>query len=240
MPRNKPTNSRIQNEANMQCEPPILDQNLTVPFRQYDETFTSFTEGPNQMRSFSQDAMLHTSNLTIKAGEEASDLLLEQVDLNDLEDSDVDDLVPQKKTGRRKIRIEYIADRIKRHVTFSKRKGGLMKKAYELSTLTGTQVLLLVASETGYVYTFATPKFQPIVSQNEGKSMIQHCLNNTHPSGILRTPQSAGVAPRSAPNPGSMQKPSDAMSPKSPTEFFQKVQINFYFICRILSQTLRS
>ena len=29
-------------------------------------------------------------------------------------------------------------------------------QAYELSTLTGTQVMLLVASETGHVYTFAT------------------------------------------------------------------------------------
>ena len=32
-------------------------------------------------------------------------------------------------------------------------------QAYELSTLTGTQVMLLVASETGHVYTFAT-RFQ--------------------------------------------------------------------------------
>ena len=63
-----------------------------------------------------------------------------------------------------------------RYTTFSKRKTGIMKKAYELSTLTGTQVnlvlyfsvsafvkwnlllqvMLLVASETGHVYTFAT------------------------------------------------------------------------------------
>jgi hypothetical protein len=42
----------------------------------------------------------------------------------------------------------------KRHISFSKRKAGIMKKAYELSTLTGTQVLLLVVSETGLVYTF--------------------------------------------------------------------------------------
>ena len=33
-------------------------------------------------------------------------------------------------------------------------------QAYELSTLTGTQVMLLVASETGHVYTFATRKLQ--------------------------------------------------------------------------------
>lgn len=50
-------------------------------------------------------------------------------------------------------------------------------QAYELSTLTGTQALLLVASETGHVYTFATPKLQPFVTLPEGKNLIQSCLN---------------------------------------------------------------
>lgn len=52
-----------------------------------------------------------------------------------------------------------------------------MKKAYELSVLTGTQVLLLVVSETGLVYTFTTPKLQPLVTKPEGKNLIQACLN---------------------------------------------------------------
>lgn len=47
------------------------------------------------------------------------------------------------------------------------------EKAYELSTLTGTQVLLLVVSETGLVYTFTTAKLQPLVTQPEGKNLIQ-------------------------------------------------------------------
>jgi hypothetical protein len=47
-----------------------------------------------------------------------------------------------------------------------------------LTTLTGTQALLLVASETGHVYTFATPKLQPFVTLPEGKSLIQACLNS--------------------------------------------------------------
>ncbi|CDH56377.1 mads box transcription factor mcm1 [Lichtheimia corymbifera JMRC:FSU:9682] len=83
----------------------------------------------------------------------------------------------KRSAGRRKIKIEYIQDKSKRHITFSKRKAGLMKKAYELSTLTGTQVLLLVVSETGLVYTFTTPKLQPLVTKPEGKSLIQSCLN---------------------------------------------------------------
>lgn len=47
------------------------------------------------------------------------------------------------------------------------------EQAYELSVLTGTQVLLLVVSETGLVYTFTTPKLQPLVTKAEGKNLIQ-------------------------------------------------------------------
>ncbi|KAJ1673933.1 transcription factor of the MADS box [Spiromyces aspiralis] len=93
-----------------------------------------------------------------------------------------------KRAGRRKIKIEYIEDKSRRHITFSKRKAGIMKKAFELSTLTGTQVLLLVVSETGLVYTFTTPKLQPLVTKPDGKNLIQACLN-------------APDAPESVPNP---------------------------------------
>lgn len=96
------------------------------------------------------------------------------------DDSESEEVVPgknEKRAGRRKIKIEYIEDKSRRHITFSKRKAGIMKKAYELSTLTGTQVLLLVVSETGLVYTFTTPKLQPLVTKPEGKNLIQACLN---------------------------------------------------------------
>lgn len=54
-------------------------------------------------------------------------------------------------------------------------------QAYELSTLTGTQVMLLVASETGHVYTFATGKLQPMITSEAGKALIQTCLNSPDP-----------------------------------------------------------
>lgn len=54
-------------------------------------------------------------------------------------------------------------------------------QAYELSTLTGTQVMLLVASETGHVYTFATPKLQPMITSEAGKALIQTCLHTPDP-----------------------------------------------------------
>ena len=113
------------------------------------------------------------------------------------DDDDDDD----EKGGRerRKIEIKFIQDKSRRHITFSKRKAGIMKKvsnsslkwyplltllqAYELSVLTGTQVLLLVVSETGLVYTFTTPKLQPLVTKAEGKNLIQACLNAPEPAG---------------------------------------------------------
>ncbi|CEG64146.1 Putative MADS-box transcription factor, other eukaryote [Rhizopus microsporus] len=101
------------------------------------------------------------------------------------EDSDDSEDKPTRRNGRRKIKIEYIEDKNRRHITFSKRKAGIMKKAYELSTLTGTQVLLLVVSETGLVYTFTTTKLQPIVTKPEGKNLIQACLNTPDPEAPI-------------------------------------------------------
>jgi MADS-box transcription factor len=95
------------------------------------------------------------------------------------DDDDDDDGKPGRE--RRKIEIKFIQDKSRRHITFSKRKAGIMKKAYELSVLTGTQVLLLVVSETGLVYTFTTPKLQPLVTKAEGKNLIQACLNAPEP-----------------------------------------------------------
>ncbi|CAD6641240.1 XXYS1_4_G0025290.mRNA.1.CDS.1 [Saccharomyces cerevisiae] len=94
--------------------------------------------------------------------------------------SDIEEGTPTnngQQKERRKIEIKFIENKTRRHVTFSKRKHGIMKKAFELSVLTGTQVLLLVVSETGLVYTFSTPKFEPIVTQQEGRNLIQACLN---------------------------------------------------------------
>lgn len=47
---------------------------------------------------------------------------------------------------------------------------------------------MLVASETGHVYTFATPKLQPFVTLPEGKNLIQSCLNASDTAAV---PESA-------------------------------------------------
>jgi len=83
----------------------------------------------------------------------------------------------KKSTGRRKIDIQYIDDKNRRQITFSKRKAGLIKKAYELTTLTNAQILLIVCSETGHNYSFATPKLQPVVSQPDAKIILGQLLS---------------------------------------------------------------
>lgn len=54
----------------------------------------------------------------------------------DDDDSDMDEgstsRASEKRSGRRKIKIEYIEDKSRRHITFSKRKAGIMKKVLVL------------------------------------------------------------------------------------------------------------
>ncbi|TFK74842.1 SRF-TF-domain-containing protein [Pluteus cervinus] len=126
------------------------------------------------------------------------------------DDEDEEKPKSDKKAGRRKIKIEFIQDKSRRHITFSKRKAGIMKKAYELSTLTGTQVLLLVVSETGLVYTFTTAKLQPLVTQPEGKNLIQACLNAPHgslPSSMPVGPPLGRASGPMIPGPGTSNLP---------------------------------
>ena len=54
---------------------------------------------------------------------------------------------PGKKTrGRVKVRMVFIKNKLRRYTTFSKRKTGIMKKAYELATLTGISVNSLLTN----------------------------------------------------------------------------------------------
>jgi hypothetical protein len=56
--------------------------------------------------------------------------------------------------GRREMR--RIEDTTSRQVTFSKRRSGLLKKAYELSVLCDAEVALIVFSPRGRLYQFAS------------------------------------------------------------------------------------
>jgi len=85
-------------------------------------------------------------------------------------------------TGRKKIEIKFIEKKLKRQITFSKRKAGMMKKIHELTTLTGTEALLVLVSETGHVYTYATPKLDKLVKDPE-KNIIKQTLDEYELNG---------------------------------------------------------
>ncbi|THG11659.1 hypothetical protein TEA_005906 [Camellia sinensis var. sinensis] len=58
--------------------------------------------------------------------------------------------------GRKKVEMKRIESKSSRQVTFSKRRGGLVKKARDLSVLCDVDVALLVFSSRGKLYQFCS------------------------------------------------------------------------------------
>ncbi|KAJ0100115.1 hypothetical protein Patl1_20027 [Pistacia atlantica] len=58
--------------------------------------------------------------------------------------------------GRGKVVLERIPNKINRQVTFSKRRSGLLKKAYELSLLCDVEVAVVIFSSRGKLSEFAS------------------------------------------------------------------------------------
>ncbi|XP_050105436.1 truncated transcription factor CAULIFLOWER A-like [Malus sylvestris] len=58
--------------------------------------------------------------------------------------------------GRGKVELKLIDDKLRRQVTFSKRRSGLIKKARELSVLCGVEVGLVIFSAKGRLYEFCS------------------------------------------------------------------------------------
>ncbi|XP_071715454.1 agamous-like MADS-box protein AP1 [Rutidosis leptorrhynchoides] len=58
--------------------------------------------------------------------------------------------------GRGKVQLKRIENKINRQVTFSKRRGGLLKKAHEISVLCDAEVALIVFSNKGKLFEFST------------------------------------------------------------------------------------
>ncbi|GFP87703.1 agamous-like mads-box protein agl14 [Phtheirospermum japonicum] len=59
---------------------------------------------------------------------------------------------------RGKVQMKRIENASSRQVTFSKRRNGLLKKAYELSVLCDAEVALIVFSQKGRLYEFSSSK----------------------------------------------------------------------------------
>ncbi|VDK33650.1 unnamed protein product [Taenia asiatica] len=124
--------------------------------------------------------------------------------------------------GKQKIPISFMQDRVRRCSTFSKRKTGLMKKAFELAELTGAEVLLLVASETNHVYTFTTNRLKAIIDSDQGRELIQSCLGSraqtTTSSPSLPTPPLASAQQQPRQSRGDEVEQADGRSALTETE----------------------
>jgi hypothetical protein len=60
---------------------------------------------------------------------------------------------------RGKTQMRRIENATSRQVTFSKRRNGLLKKAFELSVLCDAEVALIVFSPRGKLYEFASSRY---------------------------------------------------------------------------------
>lgn len=67
--------------------------------------------------------------------------------------------------GRAKIEIKKIENPSARQVCFSKRRGGLIKKASELSILCGSEVGVIVFSQAGKAFSFGHPSIDYVIDK---------------------------------------------------------------------------
>lgn len=71
---------------------------------------------------------------------------------------------------RGKTQMKRIENNTSRQVTFSKRRNGLLKKAYELSVLCDVEVGLIIFSPRGKLYEFASPSMEEILEKYKKRS----------------------------------------------------------------------
>ncbi|KAE9587232.1 hypothetical protein Lal_00004616 [Lupinus albus] len=94
--------------------------------------------------------------------------------------------------GRKKIEIKMLEDSNTRQVTFSKRKTGLFKKAYELSILCGSEVAIVVFSPGKKPYSFGHPDINTVATkflQQESNSNSALCSSSSKDSNLVRLNQ---------------------------------------------------
>nr|AZZ09253.1 AGAMOUS-LIKE PROTEIN 6 [Primula vulgaris] len=86
--------------------------------------------------------------------------------------------------GRGRVELKRIENKINRQVTFSKRRNGLLKKAYELSVLCDAEVALIIFSSRGKLYEFGSSGITKTLER------YQCCCFNPRENGVERETQS--------------------------------------------------
>ena len=87
--------------------------------------------------------------------------------------------------GRSKVIVKHIDDPVKRKATFQKRKGGVMKKAMELSVLCGCDIAFVMFDEHGDLFQFASKDLKKTLKRafnHKGKKELKDndALLRTH------------------------------------------------------------
>ncbi|KAK7380216.1 hypothetical protein VNO78_32721 [Psophocarpus tetragonolobus] len=67
--------------------------------------------------------------------------------------------------GRGRVVLERIENKINRQVTFSKRRSGLLKKAFELSVLCDAEVALIIFSSRGKLFQYSSTDINKIIER---------------------------------------------------------------------------
>ena len=81
--------------------------------------------------------------------------------------------------GRKKISIQRISDERNRQVTFTKRKFGLMKKAYELSVLCDCEIAVIIFNTHNKLFQYASTDMDKVLLKYTGKVWIRDVVFNT-------------------------------------------------------------
>ena len=84
----------------------------------------------------------------------------------------------KKIMGRKKIEIVRINDDRTRQVTFTKRKFGLMKKAYELSVLCDCDIALMIFNSNNRLFQYASSDMDSVLLKYaEHNELHESCTN---------------------------------------------------------------
>ncbi|XP_019192458.1 PREDICTED: MADS-box protein AGL42-like isoform X5 [Ipomoea nil] len=86
---------------------------------------------------------------------------------------------------RGKVEMKRIENATSRQVSFSKRRVGLRKKAYELSVLCDVEVALIIFSQKGKLYEFSSSNIRQIIQRYHERSKEARS-NNNNDSGQYR------------------------------------------------------
>jgi hypothetical protein len=94
--------------------------------------------------------------------------------------------------GRKKITISHIVDERNRQVTFTKRKFGLMKKAYELSVLCDCEIALIMFNSANKLFQYASTDMDRVLLKYTEHSDPQESRTNKDIIEMLRRKEIKG------------------------------------------------